>query len=188
VEGDLLEMPSGGVTRKGLEKNIVIGVAFIDAWLRDNAVGHFALDGCVEDSATAEISRSQVWQWITHGTRDAVAQNNQQLFFGRFLLLLTFSVLLAKHEIANESSFHCSVSLNRLEEDNRPVTRAMVLELTDSLTQRYSQEARDAFKQVVTSQNPPQFITTHLNESSVFLGKHFFGAAMSPGAKQVARL
>ncbi len=73
---DLLEMPSGGVTRSGLEKNVVIGIAFIDAWLRKDAVGNFPLNGVVEDSATAEISRSQIWQWITHGTR----QTNSNAF------------------------------------------------------------------------------------------------------------
>ncbi|KAK4301254.1 hypothetical protein Pmani_026589 [Petrolisthes manimaculis] len=61
---DLLTMPSGGVTLEGLKHNIAVGVLFIEAWLRGK--GHYIFRGAVEDSATAEISRSQVWQWIRH--------------------------------------------------------------------------------------------------------------------------
>uniref|UniRef100_A0A8P4K2I1 malate synthase n=1 Tax=Dicentrarchus labrax TaxID=13489 RepID=A0A8P4K2I1_DICLA len=64
---DLLSMPSGGVTLYGLKYNIAVGVLFINAWLSGS--GHFFYRGQVEDSATAEISRSQVWQWIRHQTQ-----------------------------------------------------------------------------------------------------------------------
>uniref|UniRef100_A0A672GFX0 malate synthase n=1 Tax=Salarias fasciatus TaxID=181472 RepID=A0A672GFX0_SALFA len=65
--GDLLQMPSGGVTLYGLRHNIAVGVLFIKAWL--SGKGHFFYRGQVEDSATAEISRSQVWQWLRHQAR-----------------------------------------------------------------------------------------------------------------------
>ncbi|KAG7328881.1 hypothetical protein KOW79_007055 [Hemibagrus wyckioides] len=61
---DLLTMPAGGVTLYGLKHNIAVGVLFIEAWLSGR--GHFFFKRQVEDSATAEISRSQVWQWIRH--------------------------------------------------------------------------------------------------------------------------
>ncbi|XP_015249964.1 PREDICTED: malate synthase-like [Cyprinodon variegatus] len=64
---DLLSMPAGGVTLHGLRYNIAVGVLFINAWLAGK--GHFFYRGQVEDSATAEISRSQVWQWIRHQAR-----------------------------------------------------------------------------------------------------------------------
>uniref|UniRef100_A0A4W6E218 malate synthase n=1 Tax=Lates calcarifer TaxID=8187 RepID=A0A4W6E218_LATCA len=64
---DLLSMPSGGVTLYGLKYNIAVGVLFMNAWL--SGKGHFFFRGQVEDSATAEISRSQVWQWIRHQTQ-----------------------------------------------------------------------------------------------------------------------
>ncbi|KAM9376172.1 malate synthase-like [Pholidichthys leucotaenia] len=64
---DLLSMPSGGVTLYGLRHNIAVGVLFINAWL--SGKGHFFYRGQVEDSATAEISRSQVWQWIRYQTQ-----------------------------------------------------------------------------------------------------------------------
>lgn len=63
---DLLSMPSGGVTLNGLKYNIAVGILFINAWF--SGKGHFFYRGQVEDSATAEISRSQVWQWIRHQT------------------------------------------------------------------------------------------------------------------------
>lgn len=63
-QSDLLVMPAGGVTLFGLKYNIAVGILFIDAWLKGE--GHFFYCGKVEDSATAEISRSQVWQWIRH--------------------------------------------------------------------------------------------------------------------------
>ncbi|KAM5194473.1 uncharacterized protein ACMZJ9_022956 [Mantella aurantiaca] len=64
TRSDLLTMPAGGVTLFGLKYNIAVGILFIDAWLKGE--GHFFYHGKVEDSATAEISRSQVWQWIRH--------------------------------------------------------------------------------------------------------------------------
>jgi len=60
----LLTLPPGGVTTLGLRRNIKVGVLFIASWLKGNGV--VVVDGSVEDSATAEISRSQVWQWIRH--------------------------------------------------------------------------------------------------------------------------
>ncbi|KAL9973992.1 hypothetical protein ACROYT_G020519 [Oculina patagonica] len=64
---DLLQLPQGGFTLQGLQNNITVGILFIDAWLRGEGV--FVLNGAVEDSATAEISRSQVWQAIRHQCR-----------------------------------------------------------------------------------------------------------------------
>jgi len=64
---DLLHLPEGGVTLAGLHHNIQVGVLFIHAWYHGK--GCFVLRGCVEDSATAEISRSQVWQWVRQGAR-----------------------------------------------------------------------------------------------------------------------
>ncbi|XP_015127822.1 uncharacterized protein LOC107048892 [Diachasma alloeum] len=64
---DLLSLPKGGVTIKGLDHNIRVSILFNYNWLRGS--GHFFLGGSVEDSATAEISRSQIWQWIRHRAR-----------------------------------------------------------------------------------------------------------------------
>ncbi|XP_055536849.1 malate synthase-like isoform X2 [Wyeomyia smithii] len=60
----LTKIPEGGVTIDGLENNITVALLFIYHWFTGSGV--FYLNGAVEDSATAEISRSQIWQWIRH--------------------------------------------------------------------------------------------------------------------------
>jgi malate synthase len=62
---DLLWVPEGSVTVEGLRANIRVGVQYIEAWLR--GVGCVPLYHLMEDAATAEICRAQVWQWIHHG-------------------------------------------------------------------------------------------------------------------------
>jgi malate synthase len=66
-EADLLSIPDtpGEVTRAGLRTNVSVGIRYLDAWL--HGVGAAAIDNLMEDAATAEISRSQVWQWVRAG-------------------------------------------------------------------------------------------------------------------------
>ncbi|MDQ3644009.1 MAG: malate synthase A [Actinomycetota bacterium] len=63
---DLLSIPAteGDITEEGLRSNVNVGIQYISAWLR--GVGAAGIYGLMEDAATAEISRSQVWQWIRH--------------------------------------------------------------------------------------------------------------------------
>ncbi|MFG1351124.1 malate synthase A [Xanthobacter autotrophicus] len=65
VRDDLLEMHKGTRTENGLRENIRVGVQYIEAWLRGR--GAVPLYNLMEDAATAEISRAQVWQWIHLG-------------------------------------------------------------------------------------------------------------------------
>ncbi len=64
-QADLLEIHQGSRTEDGLRTNIRVGVQYIEAWLRGN--GAVPLYNLMEDAATAEISRSQIWQWQKHG-------------------------------------------------------------------------------------------------------------------------
>jgi malate synthase len=64
---DLLQVPSGTRTEEGLRHNVRVGVQYIEAWLR--GTGCVPLYHLMEDAATAEISRAQVWQWIHHRAR-----------------------------------------------------------------------------------------------------------------------
>ena len=66
----LLSIPDtpGEVTDAGLHTNVSVGVRYLDAWL--HGVGAAAIDNLMEDAATAEISRSQVWQWVRAGRFD----------------------------------------------------------------------------------------------------------------------
>ncbi len=59
---DLLKMPEGTISEEGLRLNINVGILYIESWLR--GVGAAAIYNLMEDAATAEISRTQVWQWL----------------------------------------------------------------------------------------------------------------------------
>jgi malate synthase len=59
------EVPGGEITEEGLRTNVSVGVRYLAAWLA--GTGAAALDNLMEDAATAEISRSQVWQWVRAG-------------------------------------------------------------------------------------------------------------------------
>jgi malate synthase len=79
----LLEVPEGTKTEDGFRHNIRVGVQYIEAWLRGR--GAVPIYNLMEDAATAEISRAQIWQWLKYG---AVLENGVKVtpdFFARAL-------------------------------------------------------------------------------------------------------
>ncbi len=64
---DLLTAPETKITEGGLRHNINVGILYIESWLRGN--GAAAIYNLMEDAATAEISRAQVWQWLKNGSK-----------------------------------------------------------------------------------------------------------------------
>jgi malate synthase len=64
-----VQMPQGEITEGGLRACIRVGVQYLEAWLRGN--GCVPLYHLMEDAATAEICRAQLWQWLHHGARTA---------------------------------------------------------------------------------------------------------------------
>jgi len=66
---ELLEIPTGTITTEGLRTNIDVGVRYLAAWLGGN--GCVPINNLMEDAATAEICRTQIWQWLRHGARMA---------------------------------------------------------------------------------------------------------------------
>src|SRR5881409_302956 len=64
---DLLAVPRGEITEAGLVTNIEVGVRYLAAWL--GGQGCVPIHNLMEDAATAEISRAQIWQWLRHGAR-----------------------------------------------------------------------------------------------------------------------
>jgi malate synthase len=70
TEDELLDfdIPGGEITDEGLRVNVSVGVRYVDAWLE--GVGAAAIDNLMEDAATAEISRAQVWSWVQTGRFD----------------------------------------------------------------------------------------------------------------------
>jgi malate synthase len=69
-----LRVPGGEVTEDGLRANVSVGLRYLASWLA--GTGAAAIDNLMEDVATAEISRSQVWQWVHAGrfTREHVRE------------------------------------------------------------------------------------------------------------------
>nr|WP_245833697.1 malate synthase A [Nonlabens spongiae] len=67
TESDLVALPEGTITEDGVRKNINVGILYLEAWLR--GYGAVALYNLMEDAATAEISRTQLWQWLHNRVR-----------------------------------------------------------------------------------------------------------------------
>ncbi|HKW52573.1 MAG TPA: malate synthase A [Stellaceae bacterium] len=80
---DLLKVPTGQVTEAGLRSNINVGLGYVESWLR--GLGCVPLYNLMEDAATAEISRSQVWQWIRHGAKLADGRTVDRMLAGKIL-------------------------------------------------------------------------------------------------------
>jgi malate synthase len=64
---DLLRRPTGSITDDGLRRNARVSLRYLESWLR--GTGCVPIDYLMEDAATVEIARSQVWQWVHHGAR-----------------------------------------------------------------------------------------------------------------------
>ncbi|HEX9011408.1 MAG TPA: malate synthase A [Holophagaceae bacterium] len=74
AEADLLRVPGGTRTVAGLRQSLRVGLRYLEAWLRGQ--GCVPLDHLMEDAATAEICRMQVWQWLHH---EAVLDDGERL-------------------------------------------------------------------------------------------------------------
>jgi malate synthase len=98
TENQLLIQPIGTITEKGIRKNINVGILYMESWLSGN--GAAALYNLMEDAATAEISRTQLWQWL---------HNNSKLEDGRtfnielYIELLESEIEIIKRMIGNDS-------------------------------------------------------------------------------------
>jgi len=74
TENQLLEIPKGEITEKGVRKNINVGILYLESWLM--GTGAAAIYHLMEDAATAEISRTQIWQWLKN---EAVLSDDRTL-------------------------------------------------------------------------------------------------------------
>lgn len=95
---DLLAVPEGAITESGLRTNISVGVQYVEAWLR--GFGAVALYNLMEDAATAEISRAQVWQWIRHPK--GVLEDGRKITAELFKTILTEELEKLKVEIGED--------------------------------------------------------------------------------------
>jgi malate synthase len=80
---ELLRVPDGEITEAGIRLNIRVGVQYLEAWLGGN--GCVPLYHLMEDAATAEICRAQLWQWLRHGARTAEGRHITPALFDELL-------------------------------------------------------------------------------------------------------
>lgn len=82
---DLLSpyVPDAKITEQGIRTNCIIGLSYIEAWLRN--VGCVPINYLMEDAATAEVSRTQLWQWVTHGALNDQGQKITKEYVAKLL-------------------------------------------------------------------------------------------------------
>ncbi|MFT4666451.1 MAG: malate synthase [Polaribacter sp.] len=102
TEEDLLAIPKGSITEVGLRENIKVAIMYLESWLNGN--GMVAINQLMEDTATAEISRTQIWQWI---------HNCARLEDGRMITLEYYKRCLLEEVDKMERNFGSSVFNSR---------------------------------------------------------------------------
>jgi malate synthase len=98
TQKELLEIHTGTKTEAGFRENIRVGVQYIEAWLRGR--GAVPIYNLMEDAATAEISRSQIWQWLKFGAKLDTGKTVTEEFFKT---CLTEEMKRVKKEIGKEA-------------------------------------------------------------------------------------
>jgi len=116
---DLLKVPEGEITEGGLRGCIRVGVQYLEAWLLGN--GCVPLYHLMEDAATAEICRAQLWQWLRHGARTS---DGQEITVARFDRLMT----------AELDRIHTEVGAARLSHGVFPTAARLFEQMTKSET------------------------------------------------------
>ncbi|HYM27590.1 MAG TPA: hypothetical protein VET66_05545, partial [Steroidobacteraceae bacterium] len=114
---DLLQAPEGEITEEGVRGCIRVGVQYLESWLRGN--GCVPLYHLMEDAATAEICRAQLWQWLHHGARTS---DGRPISTARFDGLLT----------AELEHIHAEVGAARLTHGMFPTAARLFEQMTKS--------------------------------------------------------
>ena len=94
---DLLKVPLGKITEEGVSENIRVGVQYLEAWLIGN--GCVPLYNLMEDAATAEIGRAQLWQWINH---NAILDDGRAISMELYTSLLKDEIEKLKIQMGDE--------------------------------------------------------------------------------------
>lgn len=112
---ELLNFPRGDITEQGMRTNINVSLRYLDSWLR--GVGAAAINYLMEDAATVEISRSQLWQWIRRGAH---------LTDGRPITPELFEAMLEEELTRIRASYGDAAAHSRLD-DAATILRQVVL-------------------------------------------------------------
>jgi malate synthase len=97
TEEQLLEMPQGTITTNGVKKNINVGILYIESWLM--GVGAAALYHLMEDAATAEISRTQLWHWLD---KEVALENGEKCSIALYQKYITEELVNIKEYVGKE--------------------------------------------------------------------------------------
>lgn len=97
--GDLLQVPSTEITEAGLRQNVAVSLAYLESWLR--GIGCVPLFNLMEDAATAEISRAQLWQWVHH----RAALNDGRVINQPFVLQIIDQEIAKLHNSVGDEQF-----------------------------------------------------------------------------------
>ena len=113
TEKDLIEVPQGTITEEGIRKNINVGILYITSWLKGH--GAVALYNLMEDAATAEISRIQVWQWLKS---EVVLEDGRKFNYDLFKKLFATEVkhLIEQHQIDISTNAEFKLAVRLFEE------------------------------------------------------------------------
>jgi len=96
-EKQLIEIPQGTITEVGVRKNINVGILYIESWLM--GVGAAALYNLMEDAATAEISRTQIWQWLH---QEVKLEDGRKFTIEMYIQLLEEEIINIKNMLGEE--------------------------------------------------------------------------------------
>jgi malate synthase len=94
-------IPDASITEAGIRMNIQVGILYIESWLR--GIGAAAIHNLMEDAATAEISRAQLWQWIHH---KAKTYYGVTIDISMFKFLLADEIQKIKHTMGDDNYFN----------------------------------------------------------------------------------
>lgn len=97
-QSDLLELPRGPITEEGVRINVSVGIQYIEAWLR--GYGAVPINHLMEDVATAEISRAQLWQWLHHP--NGVLEDGRKVTLELFEKIKAEELAKIKQELGDE--------------------------------------------------------------------------------------
>ena len=96
---DLLQVPQGKITEDGLRENVRVSILYLAAWLAGN--GCVPINHLMEDAATAEISRAQVWQWVHHDT--GILDTGKNVSYGLFKAIVREEMGDLRDEMGDEA-------------------------------------------------------------------------------------
>ena len=111
---ELVRLPEGPVTNEGVRRNVRVALRYLESWLR--GIGCVPIDHLMEDAATVEIARCQLWQWLHH---HAVAET------GARVTPASFRKLLAAEEEALRSELPASLARSTVERARKLLTRVV---------------------------------------------------------------